>query len=368
MNKIEYEDLICFHPGYYVKEIIDELNISQTEFANRLQVSGKTISMLLSGSVSISNDLAIKLSKMTGTSIGVWMNLQKTYDEKKAEIERRKQEDQDVEICSLIDYKYFVNLNVVNKTKKKIEQVRELCKFFNVCSLSVLKQPDFLVNYRVGVNNMNEKHIINSRAWVQTALKFGNKINNPNKFNEKVLIKYLPQIREMTLMESNFFLPELQNMFYESGVDFIILPYLKNSGINGIVKWIDRYKVVLAINDRRSYADTFWFSLFHEIKHVLQQKIKVMFINSESRTEQGLMEIDKKLEEEADKFAQNYLIPESEYKAFINDNTHFNEDVIKKFSKKIAIHPGIVVGRLQNDGHVGYNKYHSLRQKYKIDV
>ena len=33
MNKIEYQELIAFHPGYYVKDCIDEQGITQEELA-----------------------------------------------------------------------------------------------------------------------------------------------------------------------------------------------------------------------------------------------------------------------------------------------------------------------------------------------
>lgn len=366
MSKIEYEDLVCFHPGYYIKEIIDDLNISQAELAKRLQVSGKTISLLLSGNASISDDLAIRLSKMTGIGINVWMNLQKTYDEKKAEIEKKKLEEQDVSIVSMIDYSFFASLKVVKTTKNKNEQARELCKFLNVSSLNVLNVDDFLVNYRVGINDLNEKHIINSRAWVQTAIKFGNEIKNSNKFDDKLLKKHLFEIRKMTLMNPGIFLPRLKEIFYECGVDFFILPYLKNSGINGVVKWINKDKVILAINNRRMFADTFWFSLFHEIKHVLQQKIKITFVSSDKK--QDIIKMDKMLEEEADRFAQDFLIPEDKYKDFIYENSRFSETIIRKFANDIEIHPGIVVGRLQRDKYIGYDKCNSLREKYIIDV
>ncbi|EFO01114.1 hypothetical protein SMSK597_0364 [Streptococcus mitis SK597] len=47
-NKIvEYKDLIAFHPGQYVEELIEDYNVTQKEFAERLGVSEKTISKLV---------------------------------------------------------------------------------------------------------------------------------------------------------------------------------------------------------------------------------------------------------------------------------------------------------------------------------
>ena len=37
-NYIEYKDKIAFHPGYYLKEIIDESGLTQEDFAERLGI------------------------------------------------------------------------------------------------------------------------------------------------------------------------------------------------------------------------------------------------------------------------------------------------------------------------------------------
>ena len=76
-NTIEYKDIIAFHPGYYVEDIIEELGISQAEFALRMGTTPKTLSQLVNGWINISNDLAKKLSMMLGSSVDGWLNLQK---------------------------------------------------------------------------------------------------------------------------------------------------------------------------------------------------------------------------------------------------------------------------------------------------
>ena len=78
-NIVEYKDNIAFHPGYYVKEIIEDMGISQAEFALRMGTTSKTLSQLVNGQINISNDLAKKLSSMLGTSVDGWLNLQKRF-------------------------------------------------------------------------------------------------------------------------------------------------------------------------------------------------------------------------------------------------------------------------------------------------
>ena len=85
-NKIvEYKDLIAFHPGQYIGELIEDYQMTQKEFAEKLGESPKMISKLVNGEESISNDLAQKLEKLTNISMKTWLNLQASFDRKVAE-------------------------------------------------------------------------------------------------------------------------------------------------------------------------------------------------------------------------------------------------------------------------------------------
>ncbi len=202
---------------------------------------------------------------------------------------------------------------------------------------------------------------MNSNAWVQTALNLAERIDC-KPYNKQLLETFLPEIRSMTLQDPSIFYPRLSGIFKECGVAFVLLPHLPNSGVNGAVKWITKEKVLLALNDRRLSADTFWFSLFHEIKHVLQQKLKSTFISG-NQSDYG--QDDNDLEMEADFFSGDYLIPREEYDKFLSI-ANFNQSNIELFAEQIGIHPGVVVGRLQYDRHLPYSYLTHLKIKYII--
>lgn len=62
-------------------------------------------------------------------------------------------------------------------------------------------------------------------------------------FNEKKLKDSLMEIRQMTMQDPTVFYPRLIKILAECGVALVALPYLKNSGINGAVKWLNNDKV-----------------------------------------------------------------------------------------------------------------------------
>lgn len=80
-------------------------------------------------------------------------------------------------------------------------------------------------------------------------------------------------------------------------------------------------------------------------------------------------ELIQRLENDADAFSQNVLIPEAEYDDFVSTNREgFTEETIRAFAKEINIQPGIVVGRLQKDEYLGYQTVlNSMKIKYVIE-
>ena len=86
MRKTIVENInIAFHPGQYIGELIEDYNMTQKEFAEKLGLSPKTINKLVNGEESISKDITHKLAELTNISMKTWLNLQTSYDTKIAE-------------------------------------------------------------------------------------------------------------------------------------------------------------------------------------------------------------------------------------------------------------------------------------------
>lgn len=360
--KIEYGDLIAFHPGYYLNDVIEDMEISQNELAKRLETNGKTISLLLSGDISLSNELAKKLSQMLGTSVDVWIGLQKKYEEECCKIEQKKELELELATLKNLDYNYFSSINVVKSTKNKLEQIVNLRSYLKVSSLNVLKSQDLFLACRTSVNNVNEKNIINTNAWIQTGVNIAKSIKC-SPFNGSKLKKHIDDIREMTKQPTHVFYPRLKEIFSSCGVAFFVLKYLPNSGINGAVKWLNKEKVLLVLNDRGKDADKFWFSLFHEIGHILQQKKRQVYVSINSKMSLGMA--DPESEKDADSFASNALVPEEKYSQFLS-NKNFTYNAIREFANNIGIHECIVIGRLQHDRYIDWKEHSHCKLKYEI--
>ena len=75
------------HPGVYLKELLEELRLSQYRLAQEIGVPAMRISYLVHGKRPITAELALRLGRYFGQSPRYWLNLQSRYDMDVAEEE-----------------------------------------------------------------------------------------------------------------------------------------------------------------------------------------------------------------------------------------------------------------------------------------
>lgn len=77
--------LPAIHPGEFLAEILNEMNISQAEFARAITVSPMRVSHVIKGTRPITAELALLLGRAFDQSPQYWLNLQTAYDLKTTE-------------------------------------------------------------------------------------------------------------------------------------------------------------------------------------------------------------------------------------------------------------------------------------------
>ena len=75
------------HPGEILREELDALGLPANALADALGVSVNRVTMILNGQRGVSADTALRLARYFGTTPQLWMNLQKTWELRRAEIE-----------------------------------------------------------------------------------------------------------------------------------------------------------------------------------------------------------------------------------------------------------------------------------------
>ena len=355
MNGLSLDFII--HPGETIKEILEEKQMKQEELAIRTGFSPKHISEVINGKKGISPTLAKGLEYVLGIPTSFWINLQGIYD--KEMIEYKEQEEIDENEVNIVKslkelIKYAEDVGVMTKTKNKIYQIIELR---NICNVTNLSYIDKLFTNQIAFRKSQtvETNIYVLYVWLRICELMAQKINIENEYNEEKLRNNIINIKKCMFLEINKAIEELKKIFSECGIIFQVVKNFTGAPVQGFIRKINN-NIIISMTIRRSFADEFWFTLFHEIGHLLNGDItKSQFIDyANSKSEK---------EDKADEFAKNTLINENDYNDFIEKNNLTEKEIIK-FAKEQKVQPFIVVGRIQKEKN-DFKLCYRLKTRYK---
>lgn len=343
-------------PGETIKEQLEIRNMSQKEFALRMGFTEKHISKLLNGDTSLTPNTAIKLESVLGVPASYWSRLEASYREKLLKVEEENSLEEELKIAKQFPYQTMQKLTWVpkvisSKTEIPKEKLFNLRKFFEVSSLKLLQKHE-LSRYACRRLVITDKSDISLMVFAQK-VKLESRKYKANTIKISSIEKSIKDIRELTLLTPEIFINKLKQILYNCGIIFILLPHIQESHLNGI-SFIDGKKVIIGVSDIGKYADIFWFSIFHEMAHIIFNDIY---------KQDGTTQED---EIRADNWAKDNLIPIDDFNRFIHENK-FEEKNILEFSNDIKIHPGIVLGRLQKECFVEQNRFNYLKQRFIIN-
>jgi hypothetical protein len=180
-------------------------------------------------------------------------------------------------------------------------------------------------------------------------------------FNAELFKEILLRARAITRTDPAQFKKPLVEACAEAGVAVVLVRELPSSSISGATRWLSPTKALIQLSLRYKRYDQLWFTFFHEAGHILLHGKTRVFLERESDHEQ---QEDPKLEEEANKFARDILIPPTEYTRFVSQaGGTFTAGSVRAFAERIGVDPGIVVGRLQHDRLLTFDRLDHLRTR-----
>lgn len=347
-------DLII-HPGETLSEVLSDRGMTQKELADRVGCTPQTISNIILGKKGISTSLAKKLGYVLGIDSRFWINLQSNYEQELAnfeEIENITDEEFGVvrRLKQIIEFAVSSGIFVANNP---VEQIIEMRKLLNVGNLTLIPKLAFSGRYRTADQSIDIYVLF---AWQRICEILVSSVKIEKSLDTNLLEKCIPDIKEVMFHPVENMCDDLKIIFADCGIAFDIVRNFKGAPVQGFIKKRDDGTIVMCLTIRGKFADQFWFSLFHEIAHIINgdyDNCKIDFL-----------EVKDEIEKVADSWAAEILIPQKDYDMFIS-NGNFDLESIRRFSKEQRIKPYILIGRLQKDRHLAYNQYSQEKVRYE---
>jgi len=343
------------HPGQYLEEVLESRGIGKTEFAARCGLSLKTVSQIVHGKASFSPDVALRFQSVIGVSAEIWLGLLSSHQLHESRTEEASRLAGAEEWARKFPLNNLRRLGIVSAGRDWSRTVHELLSFFNVSSPETWESyyKAQAVAYRKSPTLLASSYSI--ATWLRIAEREAGG-RAVQRHDRSVLMAALPRIRALAKKLPDEFETPLCEECAAGGVALVFVPELPATRISGAAKWLTTHKAMVALSLRHRTNHHFWFTLFHELGHVLLHGRKDVFIDSD--TENRL-----RLEKEADDFARKQLIPPADYTGFVARGD-FYKPAIMRFANGVSVAPGIVVGMLQHDGHIQYSWHNDLKVKF----
>ena len=101
---------IATPPGATIKEQLNDRNMSQKEFAARMDLSEKHVSKLINGEVQLTQEVALRLEMVLGVPAKFWNNLEAIYREKIIKVKAENAMKSDEVLAKQLPYNEMAKL------------------------------------------------------------------------------------------------------------------------------------------------------------------------------------------------------------------------------------------------------------------
>lgn len=339
--------------GDFIAEWMDDEGINAAELSRRLGVTRKHVSELLHGKAPLSHNLALALERVTGVPARIWNQYESGYREDLARLEEIAQLEAQYEAAKAFPLRYLRQWSYIKAAgRDHAETVRELLAILGVASLDA-----FAVTWREGTVAYRRSAIARDHGealatWLALAERHHDGLRDVPAFDRAALESLLPELRASTRDDPASAFRAASASLHGVGVVLCVIPAIPGLGIHGATRWVNG-RPVIQLSLRGKTDDQLWFTIFHELGHVLRHGDKELYLADE----------DTGAEREADAFAAELLIPaDQEYRL----PRRRDLGAVRRLAEEWGIAPGIVLGRAQhltNDFSWG----HELKTRLAIE-
>lgn len=175
-------------------------------------------------------------------------------------------------------------------------------------------------------------------------------------WNPATLRDRLTSIRKLSKLKSpSIFMPKLRAICADAGVAVVAKRTPPRCPASGAIRMVASDKAMILLSFRGLSDDKFWFTLFHEIGHLLLHE-KRTFVDAD-------IDDVNELEREANEFALRCIIPDQDQDELEELGT--SRDKVLRFSVRVGIAPGLTVGQLQHRRIIRHDQLNYLKRRWR---
>lgn len=330
-------------PGDTLAETIEAMGLTQTELARRMGRPIKTINEIIQGKAALTADTALELERVLGVPASLWNGLESNYREHLARQRAAERLEVDEVWLSRLPVAAMQKRGWIGRPKERRQLMEEMLCFFGCTGVATWTETWARPEVAYRKSPKLKPHSEAVAAWLCKADQSGRE-QNCAPYNPEAFKAALERLRKATTLPVAKWPEAIREECNASGVSYVILPELSGVPVSGAARQISDTCALIVQTGRYKDDGHFWFTFFHEARHVLQGKLR----------REWLVEYEGKddpLEKDADQFAREFLVPTAALKKMQQHHGgRMPASAAAELAKQLHIAIGIVVGRLHHDG------------------
>jgi HTH-type transcriptional regulator / antitoxin HigA len=339
-----------FGPGYFIREQMEMREWIQDDLAEVMGFTVKHLNKILQDKQPLTLDVARILGEVFNTTPEYWVNINTGYRLWLSQEKTDKEVEADIK--SIIYERMPVKDMLAKGWLKPFKSAKDLTKQvllfwgWDKLDFSILDEQYLpcLTRKSEAYNQFNASYAV---TWYRKARNEA--IHFPHlPYKKQKLEKIFEKLHSYTIDDDgiNQLIKELEG----AGVIFFVLPHLQKTYLDGAAFFSGKNPVIV-FTGRYKRIDNFWFTIAHEIAHVLNHlDDETPFVLD------NLKEGDvNKMETEANKLAAEKL-KHTQIIQYLEPYMHYlTPSKVEECAAEYEVHPSIIIGKLAYEKKISYS-------------
>lgn len=344
-------------PGDSLRTLMQRREVTADQLAGH--VGGPAIVRgLLDGSHAIDQDIANHLTAALGGTASFWLRRQASYEEA---LERAVTAAASTEATEWLDHVPSPGARRRGRMDHAAvrEELRQRLSFFNVPTMRSWHERYGRLREDTRFRTSGSFSSLDAAVllWLRRGELEADLVSTRNWSAENLRDRLL-EIRKLSrISQPARFLPKLRALCAEAGVAVVVVKTPSGCHASGASRLVTADKAMMLLSFRHRADDQFWFTVFHEIGHLVLHGAKT-FVDGDATPED-------QCEREANEFASRCIVPDNRRSEF--ESLRPDRDAVLRYSVSVGVAPGLTVGQMQHQRMVEHNRLNGLKRRWTWD-
>jgi len=325
-------------PGQTLQLELEDRGVTQADLAARTNLSPKHVNLVIKGHAPLSPEMAVALEGVLGGPAETWLRLEAAYRARAARNDWLAQLADYAPWLSNFPRKALVDYEVVGASDSDLTKVEKVLRFFQVASPEAFEKAWLRPQASYRRSQIFEINSYATALWLRLTERAAEHLDVAASYDPGMLRQMAGEIPGLTRLPIRDGFLQAQALLGRTGVALVFVEDVGDTRISGATR-VAAGRPIIALTGRYQRFDSFWFTLLHEIGHLVLHPKRATFLEVGRASAQDDADA---METAADSFAAEAIVPRKRRKELLAATT---EGAMRSLADDLGVSVGMVAGQ-----------------------